>query len=182
MKNNYISTLKQEVLKFKEKNVSVDLIEVFLKKLSSTDKVTKKQNIDEHICSFFVPVNRETKSVYLVHHIKADDWIPPGGHIEFGEHPVDTVIREFEEELNAKITKEQISLFTLSTKDISKNPRNPCKLHFDFWYLVDVPKKDFKYLKKEFYDAYWHPLTEKTFNKIKTVKYNKIVRTLKEIL
>ena len=158
MKNNYISRLKEEVLKFEDKNISPDLIEKFLNKLSSTDNITKELDIDEHICSFFVPVNKKTKSVYLVHHIKADDWIPPGGHIKFDEHPVDTVIREFEEELSHKIDKSQIELFTLSIKDISDNPRSPCKVHYDFWYLVDVPKKNFNYLKKEFHDAYWHSI------------------------
>lgn len=182
MKNDkkYISDLKKEVNKFLKAEKTIR--DEFLKKLSLTDKITKELNIDEHICAFFVPVNRETKSVYLVHHIKADDWIPPGGHIKYGEHPVDTVIREFEEELDSKITKNQISLFTLSIKDISDNPRNPCKLHYDFWYLVDVPKIDFNYLKKEFYDAYWHPLTEKTFKKIKTKSYGKILRSLKNFI
>jgi len=182
MKNQqkYIDILKKEVLKFK--NVEKNLIDKFLTKLSSTDKITKELNIDEHICAFFVPINKKTKSVYLVHHKKADDWIPQGGHIIWNEHPVDTVVREFEEELKHKISKNQINLFTLSIKDISNNPRNPCKLHYDFWYLVDVHRKNFNYLKKEFYDAYWHPLKEETFNKVKTPQYNKIVRKLKRIL
>lgn len=180
MKKKYISELRNEVLKFK--NTKKSLIDKFLKKLSSTDKVTKELNIDEHFCAFFVPINRKTKSVYLVHHIKADDWIPPGGHIIFGEHPTETVIREFYEELEYKISKKQISNFTLSYKDISRNPRNPCKLHFDFWYLVDVPKKNFNFLKKEFYDAFWHPLNGETYKKVKTPQYNKIIRTLGEII
>lgn len=182
MKNKYISLLEKEIQKFKDKHVDTSIINQFLKKVSSTDKVTKELNIDEHICSFFVPIDKESKSIYLVHHIKANDWIPPGGHIRFNEHPVDTVIREFEEELNYQIYKKQVELFNLSIKDISKNPRNPCKIHYDFWYLIDVPKVNFRYLKKEFYNAYWHPLNEKTYKKIKTPQYNKIIRTLKKIL
>lgn len=181
MKNNYISVLKKEVLKFKNKKIDRKIIDQFLKKLSSTDKLTKELNIDEHLCAFFVPVDEKTKSVYLGHHIKADDWIPPGGHIKWNEHPTETVIREFEEELAYKIEKNQIEIFNLSIKDVSDNPRSPCKLHFDFWYLVKVPKVDFKYLKKEFHDARWHNLKEAS-EKIKTPKYNQIVRTLEEIL
>lgn len=180
MKNNYQSLLKKEVLKFK--NVKKNIVAEFLKKLSSTDKITKELNIDEHICSFFVPVNKRSKSIYLTHHIKADDWIPPGGHIKFGEHPSDTVIREFEEELNHKIEKKQISVFELSIKDVSDNPRSPCKIHYDFWYLIDVPKINFKFLRKEFYDAYWHPLNEQTYNKIKTSHYKKIIEKLGKII
>ncbi|MBI5127539.1 NUDIX hydrolase [Candidatus Roizmanbacteria bacterium] len=182
MKKDYITELKDEVLKFERKKVDPKIIKKFLSKLSSTNKVTKELNIDEHFCAFFVPVNKKTKSVYLGHHIKADDWIPPGGHIKFGEHPVESVIREFEEELEFKVSQNQIEIFNLSIKDVSDNPRNPCKLHFDFWYLVEVPKINFNFLRKEFHDAHWHPLDEKTFKKIKTKKYNQIVRSLKEIL
>lgn len=36
--------------------------------------------------------------VLLVHHNKFDKWVPPGGHIEDGETPAETVVREFLEE------------------------------------------------------------------------------------
>ena len=36
----------------------------------------------------------------LVDHINAEKWLHTGGHVEPGEHPRDTVIREAHEELN----------------------------------------------------------------------------------
>lgn len=36
--------------------------------------------------------------VLLAHHVKFDKWVPPGGHIEDGETPAETVSREFVEE------------------------------------------------------------------------------------
>ncbi|OGK52664.1 hypothetical protein A2970_01425 [Candidatus Roizmanbacteria bacterium RIFCSPLOWO2_01_FULL_44_13] len=178
---NYQEKIKHELLKFKKLGVDKKIYERFLKKISSTDRLTKEVNLDEHICAFFVPINRKTKSIYLTHHIKADDWIPPGGHIKLNEYPIETVIREFEEELSHKITKDQIEIFNLSVKDVRGNPRSPCLLHFDFWYLVDVPKINFNFLKKEFYDAYWHSFDE-ALGKIKTPKYNQIIRILKEVI
>ncbi|KKQ24616.1 MAG: hypothetical protein US40_C0008G0022 [Candidatus Roizmanbacteria bacterium GW2011_GWC2_37_13] len=181
MKNDYISQLKKEVLKFKGKKVDINLIEKFLKKLSSTDKVTKELNIDEHLCAFFIPINKKTKSIYLGHHIKANSWIPPGGHIKWNEHPIKTVIREFEEELTHKISKTQIRLFNLSITNVKSNPRHPCKIHYDFWYLVNVPKVKFDFLKKEFYDAYWHDFDE-AINKITVPHYKKIVTSVKDAI
>ena len=178
---NYQETIKQELLKFKTKNIDPKIYDRFLKKISSTDRLTKEINIDEHICAFFVPINRESKSIYLTHHIKAGDWIPPGGHIKVNEHPVETVIREFEEELSHKITKNQIEIFNLTVKDVSGNPRSPCLLHYDFWYLVNTPKINFKFLKKEFHDAYWHSFDD-AVKKIKTPQYNKIIRMMKEVI
>ncbi|MCL4364137.1 NUDIX domain-containing protein [Patescibacteria group bacterium] len=181
MSKSFAADLKKEILKFKNKKVDQKIIDEFLKKVSSTDKLTKEVNIDEHFCAFFVPVDRKTKSIYLGHHIKADDWIPPGGHIKMNEHPTKTVTREFKEELSYEIDESKIEIFNLSIKDVSNNPRSPCQLHFDFWYLVHVPKVEFKYLKKEFYDARWYTLDE-ALTKIKTVKYNQIVRLLKDAL
>ena len=43
----------------------------------------------------------------MVHHKKANDWIPPGGHIEENESPAATVIREFREELGYKLKREE---------------------------------------------------------------------------
>ena len=181
MKNNYISLLKQEVLKFKDKKVDANLIEKFLHKLSSTDKLTKELNIDEHICAFFVPINKRTRSIYVGHHIKADSWIPPGGHIKSSEHPMETVVREFQEELAHKISKSQIELFSLSITNVILRPGNPCKVHYDFWYLVNVPKVKFDFLKKEFYDAYWHELDE-AIDKIAVPHYKEIVTSIKDTI
>jgi 8-oxo-dGTP diphosphatase len=38
-------------------------------------------------------------SSLLVDHINAGLWLPPGGHVESGEHPVETAGREAREEL-----------------------------------------------------------------------------------
>lgn len=52
-----------------------------------------------HLVSYFPVCATETRSVLLAHHRKADLWLPPGGHVEPGEHPQSTVVREAAEEL-----------------------------------------------------------------------------------
>ena len=47
----------------------------------SAGKLTRPENPHDHFCAFFLPVDVKHSSIYLVHHKKADDWIPPGGHI-----------------------------------------------------------------------------------------------------
>lgn len=41
--------------------------------------------------------------VLLVHHNKFDKWTPPGGHMEDGETPAETVVREFFEETTLNV-------------------------------------------------------------------------------
>lgn len=42
---------------------------------------------------------QERKKVLLMDHKKAELWLPPGGHVEPGENPRETVRREAKEKL-----------------------------------------------------------------------------------
>jgi 8-oxo-dGTP pyrophosphatase MutT (NUDIX family) len=126
------------------------------KKRVQKNSLIKWENITDHICSFFIPVHLPSQSLYLVHHKKASDWIPPGGHIDRGELPFDTIKREFNEELSFRLSNEPINFFNISIKHIENNPRNTCKLHYDLWFTVAMKDKhNFTYLEKEFHDAKW---------------------------
>lgn len=139
------------------------------------DKKTRK-----HICCYFLPVNKKTNSIYLVDHIKAKTWIPPGGHIEKNETPTQTINREFVEELDYELTKEKIEFINLSVTNISP-PRYDCLVHFDLWYLVYVDKINFKFCKKEFYSASWFEI-EKAIKISTRAEYIKILKRLKNYL
>ncbi|MFH8933776.1 NUDIX hydrolase [Streptomyces griseosporeus] len=52
-----------------------------------------------HLVSYFVVLDDERGELLLVDHRKAGLWLPPGGHVEPGEDPWSTVVRECREEL-----------------------------------------------------------------------------------
>ncbi|MBI2640979.1 NUDIX hydrolase [Candidatus Roizmanbacteria bacterium] len=148
---------KKEILKLKNRShVNKEIFQQFLKRLNS-GYLIETENPADHYCSFLVPVDTKTKSIFVGHHIDADQWIPPGGHIEEKESPVQTVYREFSEELSYKLTKETVALFDLGIIKIT-NPERICRIHYDFWYLVSIEKIDFNYNKNEFYQATWLPI------------------------
>jgi ADP-ribose pyrophosphatase YjhB (NUDIX family) len=60
-------------------------------------RTAKPATPPKHLVSYFV-VASDTQ-VLLVDHKNAQLWLPPGGHVEPGEHPRDTVRREAREEL-----------------------------------------------------------------------------------
>ena len=147
---------KKEAAKLKKfPYVDKKAIKAFLDRLKQDRAITDKENPADHFCSFFVPVYLPTKEIFVGHHIKANEWIPPGGHIESGEMPKDTVYREFTEELSYRLIDEKISLFDIGITPITNSIVRTCKMHYDFWHYVVTDKLPFKFDKGEFFNAEW---------------------------
>ncbi|MEP6495359.1 MAG: NUDIX hydrolase [bacterium] len=60
-------------------------------------RVAKPATPPKHLVSYFVVVDGD--HILLVDHRNAQLWLPSGGHVEPGEHPRTTVVRELQEEL-----------------------------------------------------------------------------------
>ena len=70
--------------------------------LAGTDDIfrrVKPRTPSPHLVSYFLLVDRSAGSVLLCDHRLSGLWLPTGGHVEPGEHPLDTVRREAAEEL-----------------------------------------------------------------------------------
>jgi 8-oxo-dGTP pyrophosphatase MutT (NUDIX family) len=65
-------------------------------------RTAKPATPKKHLVSYFVVVDND--HLLLVDHINAQKWLPTGGHVEPGEHPKDTVVREANEELGLTAT------------------------------------------------------------------------------
>jgi len=73
-----------------------------LRWLEATDDLfrrVKPATPDPHLVSYVAVLDLADGSSLLVDHINAGLWLPPGGHVESGEHPVETAGREAREEL-----------------------------------------------------------------------------------
>ncbi|HRN70029.1 MAG TPA: NUDIX domain-containing protein [Candidatus Woesebacteria bacterium] len=144
--------------------------------LNTSQEYTRPQNPSHHVGSFFLPISISTKSIYLGHHKKANAWIPPGGHIELNEHPKDTVIREFKEELHYELTTESIELCTISITYLDPKPQAICKIHYDLCYLVYMDSMvDFQFDTREFYNAQWFPI-DQALSQIKHDGYKVVIQ------
>jgi 8-oxo-dGTP pyrophosphatase MutT (NUDIX family) len=53
----------------------------------------------KHLVSYFVLYDQAVGKIMLIDHIKAQSWLPTGGHVELDEDPKYTVVREADEEL-----------------------------------------------------------------------------------
>jgi len=181
MNDQYRHNLIKEILRLKgNRYLKKQTFLKFTRLIQGQNKLVKKEGATNHISTFFLPISIKDRSIYLVDHIKAKIWIPPGGHIEIDELPIETVRREFWEELNHRLTTEEVRLFDLSITAIDR-PWMNCITHYDFWYLVKVEKIPFKFLKKEFYQGGWFNFNE-GLKKINRKSYQKIIKNLFQVL
>ena len=81
--------------------LEIDTIEAVINWIDSGEELCRLKKPDvpnKHLVSYFAVVDGEY--LLLVDHINAELWLPTGGHVEPGEHPKQTALRECLEELN----------------------------------------------------------------------------------
>lgn len=128
--------IKQEILSI----VPLDALEqetisdvmVWIDSGAEIYRLKKPSTPPKHLVSYFVVVDRDF--LLLVDHINAEKWLPTGGHVEYGEHPRETVKREVYEELKiqANFLQETPVLIT-STETVGKTAGH---IDVSLWYVL----------------------------------------------
>ena len=116
----------------------------------------------------FLVTKEDPKRVLFVHHNKFGKWLPPGGHQEMFEDPVEAAVREVYEETGINIAKhvpparkidERVSaLFSpayVLEVNIGENKKSPEHTHLDMIYVIEIPYQDVKYDENESSDIKW---------------------------
>lgn len=115
----------------------------------------------KHLVSYFVLTDPEHRSILLVDHIKAQLWLPSGGHVELNESPRAAVIREAREEFGIQATflgNNDKPFFVTVTKTRGLTPGHT---DVSLWYLLRGSIHDTaQYDRSEFTDVEWYTLEE----------------------
>jgi len=104
------SDIKNQILKLVEEITPTDDLEhehidntiQWIKSGAELFRIQKPEIPPKHLVSYFVIVDPDKNKILLIDHIKAQLWLPAGGHVEPNEHPKTTVEREVVEELNTQ--------------------------------------------------------------------------------
>ena len=113
----------------------------------------------KHLTAYGVFIDTTAKKILLVDHIKAELWLPAGGHVDRDEHPKATVAREIKEELgiDAEFLLDD-PVFLTETVTVGKTAG-----HTDvcFWYVLrgDV-NAPIRFDPKEFCAIRWFGFDE----------------------
>jgi 8-oxo-dGTP diphosphatase len=125
-------------------------------------RLAKPATPPKHLVSYFVVV--DGGHVLLVDHRNAQLWLPPGGHVDIGEHPRDTVMRELAEELGMTAShpiSAPLMLTVTTTVGLTAG-------HTDvsLWYVVNADRtKQIQYDEEEFQSVRWFPFDEVPFER-----------------
>jgi len=124
-------------------------------RVQSPDKPPK------HLVSYFALVDPEQRSVLLGDHIKAQLWLPSGGHVELNEDPADTVRRESREELSKEavfVRGHDRPLFLTSTVTRGLVPGHT---DVSLWYVIRGSVHEYiHYDKRELQEVNWFTFDE----------------------
>ncbi|MCD4483507.1 NUDIX hydrolase [Chromobacterium vaccinii] len=102
----------------------------------------------EHLSTYFALVD-ET-GMLLVDHKNAKLWLPPGGHVDPGEPPRDTVARELFEELGVSGLPAPAASFITRTEVAGHH------LDVTLWYALPISRTlPLRYDQTEFNEARW---------------------------
>jgi 8-oxo-dGTP pyrophosphatase MutT (NUDIX family) len=147
------SNLANQITEMINQLSHINLHNAFKERLISGN-ITKQENPESHFCVFFLPHNKQTGEVFLVHHKKASKWISPGGHIDLGENIHQTLNREINEELGISNAFSKLPKpFYVSHLEI--NNEYKCKKHFDLWFEFETDGNNFQVDPSEFLDTKW---------------------------
>jgi 8-oxo-dGTP pyrophosphatase MutT (NUDIX family) len=115
-------------------------------------RTAKPATPPQHLVAYFAVVDAE--SMLLVDHKNARLWLPPGGHVEEGEHPRDTVVREAREELGFAPAHEIAApLMITCTTTVGLTPGHT---DVSLWYVISASRSQkISYDEQEFGGVQW---------------------------
>lgn len=116
-------------------------------------RIQKPDVPPRHLVSYFVLYDVATELYLLVDHKLSGLWLPSGGHVEVGEDPAETVIRECREELGveANFVSKTPRMITV-TQTIGQAEHTDVSL----WYLLSGSKDmTINWDRREFNGVRW---------------------------
>jgi 8-oxo-dGTP pyrophosphatase MutT (NUDIX family) len=125
-------------------------------------RISKPATPPKHLVSYFAVVDRD--HILLVDHRNAQLWLPTDGHVEPGEHPRDTVVRELKEELSllpARPVGAPLMVSCTTTVGLTAGHRD-----VSLWYVVEASRElPISFDEQEFAAVQWFRFNEVPFQR-----------------
>jgi 8-oxo-dGTP pyrophosphatase MutT (NUDIX family) len=152
-----VESLKRYGSDFQSEISSVNL---FLKLLSHPDAF-ERTHIPGHITGSALVVSPDRSMTLLVHHIKLDKWLQPGGHADGDRDVARVALREANEETGHRgLAPVSNNIFDIDIHTIPARRDFPKHDHYDIRYLIEGSPEETIVVSNESHDVKWVGLSE----------------------
>lgn len=162
--SNIVLDLVSNILPFDalEKNHIQDTLS-WIRSGAPLFRISKPDIPDKHLVSYFVVFDVQAEKILLVEHKNAWLWLPPGGHVEIDENPIDTVKRECYEELGVEANfMHEFPIFITSTITVGLTAGHT---DVSLWYLLRGNNhENYMFDADEFNSIKWFSINEIPYN------------------
>jgi len=118
--------------------------------------LTRRENPTSHLCVYFAAHDPAAGRVFIGHHKKSDLWLFNGGHMDPGETPTETVIREAAEEWGMNLDPHTIPAPQLITLTQIEHPEKIiCEWHYDLWHFLPFDRNSFRPVDANLYTEFF---------------------------
>jgi 8-oxo-dGTP pyrophosphatase MutT (NUDIX family) len=114
-----------------------------------------------HVTASAWVINQDGASVLLLHHLKLDKWMQPGGHCDGDPNTLNVAQKECFEETGIQTLPATTQIFDIDIHEIPQRKEIPAHLHFDVRYLMrPLPGSRITASETETNQVIWAPLKE----------------------
>lgn len=111
--------------------------------------------LDGHLTGSALVVDRSRRATLLIHHVKLERWLQPGGHVDGNGDLADAALREATEEVGIDGMRVCEPAIDLDIHEIPERGDEPAHLHLDVRFLVLAPDGAMPTINHESLDARW---------------------------
>ena len=157
IREGYLSAISS-ILPFDEAE-ALDL-SVVLKWLKESSSLNKPHNMDRHLGVLCPVLSPDFRSTFLINHKKAQMWLPPGGHVDFGVTLEQAASDELREELGIKNPQSLYQNPIFLTQTLTQG-LNAGHIDITSWYpFRGDPNANYNIQEKEASQGKWIPISE----------------------
>lgn len=127
--------------------------------LEKADSVHKPHNMDAHLGVLCLVLSPDRKKAFMLHHKKAEAWLPPGGHVDHNLAFKEAVRHELTEELGKELILIGEKPFFL-TRTMTRG-KNAGHIDVTAWFIAEGnPSEHYVVQEKEAESARWMDIEE----------------------
>lgn len=119
-----------------ESGVTVEMIDF----IRENPDCFKRELLKGHVTGSAWIVDTERTHALLIHHVKLDKWLQPGGHCDGDPDVIGVALKEVLEETGLTVTPLSEEIFDVDIHPIPERKGIPGHLHYDIRYLVSAPR------------------------------------------